>query len=202
VEPNDEDDPLHCVETLEGLCVESKLAVRAKAFKGCSPGASHAWTDVGFFPVLGAAALGLARMPVANGAARTRRRRPLKLVAESAAYLRADSILLHMDGAFALRLSWYSWRCGTMTAALLKGQALSMLSTSSRYRSPRLPGPNEPKPLKGESDELMRFSVMSSSFSCSSSQGSLSGIVKHGSVNHASPEEHAAPGMAAVSWRV
>jgi len=108
VEPNDEDDPLHCVETLEGLCVESKLAFRAEAVKGPSPGAAHARTHVGLTPILGSATLGLARVPVANDAARDCRRRPVEPVAESVAYLRAQSILLQSDGAGALRSAWNS----------------------------------------------------------------------------------------------
>lgn len=190
MEPNDEDDPLRCVETLEGLCVEPKLAFRAETVESSSPGVSHARTHIGFAPILGSATLGLARVPVANDAAQACRRqpacrrRPVEPVAKSAAHLRAQSILLRNDGAGALCSSWNSGNWGTQASDLLKRFELSFLSASSRYRSPRLPG------------------VVSSSFSSSSSQGSLSGIAKCGSASQALPKEHAAADMAPVSWQI
>jgi len=85
VERNDEDVFFRSIETLEDLCVVPKFDVHAEAVTDSLPGVSHACTRVGFFPVLGLATLGFARVLVPKDTARARRRWPLKLVAELAA---------------------------------------------------------------------------------------------------------------------
>jgi len=171
LEPNIGGNSLIIIEVLESLFVESKFAV-------------HADTAEGLLTALGSATLGLARMSVGNDAARTRRRRSVELLAESAADNAVKRVLLQMDNLFVLRAPW-NW-C-FMTSDFPKQLPYSALLASSQQ-----PGPDELKLLTAKIDEFVRLRVTSSSCASSSNQGFTSGIANRGSPSQAFLEECAA----------